>query len=209
VLPEAYSAGPTVHLGTIFEVDIRALRAASDPTNAHDLEGNVNGGVAVAVYAPPKALEPRLPMQDVYEIRIYDSRRNRRLVAVIEIVSPSNKDCPQTRASNVAKIADLLKQGVCVSLIDVVTTSYFNLYAELLEFLEIADPALGNEPPPISAATVRLRLDGNRRLLDSWYHPLALGRSLPTIPIWLTETRAIPLDLESSYEETCRTLRIR
>jgi hypothetical protein len=45
-------------------------------------------------------------------------------------------------------------------------------------------------------------------LLDNWYHPLAVGESLPTLPIWLRETFAVSLDLESSYEETCRTLRI-
>ena len=40
-------------------------------------------------------------------------------------------------------------------------------------------------------------------------HPLANGQRLTTLPIWLKETRAISLELESSYEETCRTLRIR
>jgi hypothetical protein len=48
-----------------------------------------------------------------------------------------------------------------------------------------------------------------RRMMDNWYHPLAIGQPLPTLPIWLTETWAISLDLETSYEETCRTLRIR
>jgi hypothetical protein len=31
---------------------------------------------------------------------------------------------------------------------------------------------------------------------------------LPTLPLWLTEDFAIPLDLEASYEQTCRDLRI-
>jgi hypothetical protein len=54
-----------------------------------------------------------------------------------------------------------------------------------------------------------MRSAGERRLMDSWYHSLALGEPLPTLPIWLTESAAISLDLETSYEETCRTLRIR
>jgi hypothetical protein len=29
------------------------------------------------------------------------------------------------------------------------------------------------------------------------------------LPIWLDEDRAVALDLEASYEETCRALRIR
>ena len=148
-------------------------------------------------------------MQDVYEVRIYDSRRHWRLVAAIEIVSPSNKDRPETRTTFVSKVVSLLKQGICVSIVDVVTTYAFNLYAELLSFVDTTDPALGDEPGPIYAMTARMRPPGEHRLMDSWYHPLSLGEPLPKLPIWLTQLSAISLDLETSYEETCRTLRIR
>ena len=96
-----------------------------------------------------------------------------------------------------------------MSIVDVVSTSDVNLYAELLNFLESTDPALGDEPPPMYAATLRMRHVDRRRMMDNWYHPLAIGQPLPTLPIWLKETWAISLDLESSYEATCRTLRIR
>ena len=158
---------------------------------------------------PTLTLEPQLPNQDVYEVRIYDSRRHRQLVAAIEIVSPSNKDRPENRATFVSKVSTLLKNGICVSIVDVVSTFDFNLYAELMDFLHCVDPALGAEPPPMYAATLRMRYDDRRRMMDNWYHPLAIGQSLPTLPIWLKETWAISLDLETSYEETCRTLRIR
>ncbi len=154
-------------------------------------------------------LEPQWPNQDVYEVRIYDSRRNRHLVAAIEIVSPSNKDRPENRATFVAKAATLLKNNICVSIVDVVSTYDFNLYAQLMNFLRGVDPALGSEPPPMYAATLRMRYEDRRRMMDNWYHPLAIGQPLPTLPIWLKETWAISLDLESSYEATCRTLRIR
>ena len=145
----------------------------------------------------------------MYEVRIYDSRRNRRLVAAIELVSPSNKDRPETRGTFVSKAAALLKHDVCVSIVDVVSTSDFNLYAELLNFLESTDPALGDNPPPMYAVTVRMRYEGRRRMMDTWYNPLAIGQPLPTLPICLMETKAISLVLEASYEEACRTLRIR
>ena len=202
VLPEPYFAAPGVHLGTLYRRPV---------AESNDFEV-ANGGVAVATYAPPKptlTLEPRLPNQDVYEVRIYDSRRNRCLVAAIEILSPSNKDRPANRATFIAKAATLLKNNICVSIVDVVTTYDYNLYAELMNFLECVDPALGSEPPPIYAATLCLRHEDDRRMMDSWYHPLAMSEALPTLPIWLTETWAISLDLESSYEKTCRTLRIR
>lgn len=209
VLPEPYFAAPGVHLGTLYEVDIGTYREAALEEVGEEIGA---GGVAVATYAPPKptlTLEPQLPQQDVYEVRIYDSRRNRRLVAAIEIVSPSNKDRPETRISFVSKVATLLKHGICVSIVDVVSTSNFNLYGELLNYVQSSDPDLGDEPPAMYAVTVRMRFDGAHRLMDNWYHPLLLGQPLPTLPVWLKETWAISLDLESSYEETCRTLRIR
>ena len=208
VLPEPYFAAPGVHLGTLYEVDIGTYRRPMAEAIDFDV---AKGAVAVATYAPPKptlTLEPQLPNQDVYEVRIYDSRRHRHLVAAIEIVSPSNKDRPENRATFVAKVATLLKNDICVSIVDVVSTYGANLYAEVMSFLRGVDPALGSDPPPMYAATLRMRYEDRRRMMDNWYHTLAIGQPLPTLPIWLKESWAISLDLELSYEETCRTLRI-
>lgn len=208
VLPEPYFAAPGVHLGTLCEIDVGTYDTDCPQSNG---AGGGHGGLATG-YAPPKpslTVEPRLPKQDLYEVRIYESRRNRRLVAAIEIVSPSNKDRPETRGTFLSKAATLLEHGICVSFVDVVTSSNFNLYADLLSFLECEDPSLDDQPTAIYAATARLRHDGRRRLMDNWYHPLAIAQTLPTLPIWLSESLAISLDLEVSYEETCRTLRIR
>jgi hypothetical protein len=209
VLPELYFAGPGVYLGSLYEVDIATYRDTHLGLNGLDGSG---GGVAVATYAPPKptlTFEPRLPDQDIYEVRIYTNRRNRSLVAAIEIISPSNKGRPESRGAFVSKVTNLLRNNVCVSIVDVVSTSNFNLYSKLLNFIEGKDPALGDEPPPIYTATLRTRQENNRLMIDSWYHPLSLSQPLPTLPICLSENLAISLDLESSYEETCRTLRIR
>jgi hypothetical protein len=56
--------------------------------------------------------------------------------------------------------------------------------------------------------TCRWARTGDAWLLETWAHPLALGRPLPTLPLWLAENLAVPLELELSYEETCRILRI-
>jgi len=209
VLPEPYFAAPGVHLGSLYEVDVGTY-GDRDPGGADFDTGE--GGLALATHAPPKptlSLEPELRHQDVYEVRIYESRRNRRVVAAIEIVSPSNKDRPEHRDAFVSKVAHLLKNDICVSIIDVVSTSYFNLYAESIDACNGVDPALEGEPTPVSAVTVRFRHENRKRMMDNWYYPLAIGRALPTLPIWLTETFAVSLDLEACYEETCRTLRIR
>lgn len=208
VLPAPYFAAPNVHLGTLYEIDVGTHR---DPIRESNGLYGGEVGATVANYAPPKptlTLESRLRNQDVYEVRIYDSRRNRRLVAAIEIMSPSNKDRPETRGAFVSKVVNLLKNDICVSIVDVVSTSDFNLCAELMKFLESADPTLGDEPPPMYATTLRMRYEDRRRMMDNWYHPLSIGQPLPTLPVWLKKDLPISLDLESSCEETCRALRI-
>jgi Protein of unknown function (DUF4058) len=209
ILPERYFAMPGVYLGSLFEVDIGTFEDADTEPSAAN---SADSGLAVATYAPPKptvTFEAQLPSQDVYEVRIYHGQRKRKLVAAIEIVSPSNKDRPDRRSDFVTKVAGLLKNGICVSIVDIVSTMDFNLYADLLTGVHGFDPTLGEEPAPMYAVTLRARYEARKKLLDTWYHPLAIGQSLPTLPIWLNEKLPISLDLESSYEETCRTLRIR
>jgi hypothetical protein len=129
-------------------------------------------------------------------------------VAAIEIISPANKDRPESRGQFVAKCAALLRQRVSVVLVDVVTVREFNLYAELLEWVGERDPALGDDPPPTYAAACRWLPRGASRWLEAWTRPLTVGQPLPVLPLWLTDDLAVPLDLEASYEQTCRDLRL-
>ena len=210
ILPEGYVAAPGVHLGTAFEIDVSTYQR--DEPAREEGPHDAGGGVAVAAWAPPKptlTLETELPDQDEYEVRVYDARHGRRLVAAIEIVSPSNKDRPESRRAFVAKVAALLQRDVCVSIVDLVTIRRSNLHADLLEFIGRSDPMLGAEPPGLYAVTARGRKRVRKRpLLDTWFYPMALGQPLPTLPIWLDLDLGVFLDLEASYEETCRLLRI-
>lgn len=143
---------------------------------------------------------------DEYAVEVYDHQT---LVATIEIVSPGNKDRAEARTAFASKVAALLRRGVCVSIVDVVTERHFNLYAAALEILGLTDPTLANPAPSIYAATIRKRSGRTRNTaVDSWFYPLVLGQNLATIPLWLDETMCRTVDLEASYEETCRTLRI-
>ncbi len=211
LLPDDFVAAPGVYLGTAFEIDVSVLE--QDEPAATRMPG-VGGGLAVAVatQAPP---EPTLTLEaewldlDEYEVRVYDDRYGRRLVAAIELISPSNKDRPESRRTFIGKVAALLQREVCVSVVDVVTIRDFNLYEGFLEFIGGNDPALGREPPGLYAVTMRGRKrPRGRSLLESWFYPMHIGQPLPTLPIWLDVHLKIDLDLESSYEETCRFLRI-
>ncbi|WP_250847207.1 DUF4058 family protein [Aquisphaera insulae] len=168
--------------------------------------------MAIAPWAPPGptlTLEADLVDPDEYEVRIYDARHERRLVAAIEIISPSNKDRPESRRAFVAKIDALLRRGICVTLVDGVTIRQFNLYADLLVWLGEGDPMLGEPPPAICSVTVRIRRPADRpSLVEAWFAPMESGRPLPKLPIWLDEAQGVSLDLEASYEEACRLLHI-
>jgi hypothetical protein len=108
----------------------------------------------------------------------------------------------------VARCAALLQQHVSVAIVDLVTTRPFNLYADLLDLIGQADPSLMPETPPLYAAACRWRHGADSWHLETWAHALAIGQALPTLPLWLADTLAVPLELEASYEETCRILRI-
>jgi hypothetical protein len=159
--------------------------------------------------SPTLTVEADLSEQDQYEVRIYDTNRGRQLVAAIEIVSPSNKDRRDSRELFVGKVASLLQQGVCVSLVDLVSIRQANLYADLLRLLGRADPALATTTPNLYAVTLRSRKPPkHKQLLDAWFYPMLVGQPLPTLPIWLTSELRVMLPLETSYEETCRILGI-
>src|SRR5438067_731191 len=95
-LPREYTAAPKIHLGGAVEIDIGTY-------DRHDASGPAgpasgNGGTTVATWAaaePTLRVETDLPDVDEYEVRVYDLARGRRLVAAVELVSPSNKDRPE------------------------------------------------------------------------------------------------------------------
>src|ERR1019366_3812455 len=135
-----------------------------------------------------------------------------RLVAAIELVSPANKDRPEHRRAFAAKCAALLQNQVSVTIVDLVTIREFNLYEELLDLIGQTDPALGAAPPLMYAVACRATKPGAEPSdpwqLDTWLRPLQLGMALPTLPLWLADNLSLALDLEESYEETCKALRI-
>ena len=211
-MPEEFTAVPTVHLGGSVEIDIGAFEDVEPRLGRHrDWHSKGDGGIATATWTrskPTLSVETDRPDADEYEVRIYDSKRRSKLVAAIEIVSPSNKDRPETRRAFVDKCAALLRQDVSVAIVDVVTAHDFNLYADLLERLGTADPTVANPPSNIYAMACRGYTPHKRWVFQVWHHPLALGQPLPTLPRWLRDEVVVSLDLETTYEQTCRVFRI-
>jgi len=199
LLPPEYQAGPNIHLGR-FEVDVAVLDERDQSA-----WGETSGGGGTALYT---SAEPTLTLDvdpldgDEYEVKVY---RNYDLVAVVELISPSNKDHPESRDLFATKCAAFLKDGVCVTIVDVVTSYRANLFAGLLEELGWPEQTADDG---IYVATLRGRRIGNIRRVNTWYYPLVVGAKLPTLPLWIGDAVAVPLELEASYEDACRGVRI-
>jgi len=202
-LSPGYVAVPKIHLGTFIET----------PEFPEESSGSDHsGGIATATWTVPKPAvdvigEP--PDQDEYEVRVYDIERNRRLVAAVEIISPSNKDRLDSRRLFAGKCATLLYEGVSVAIVDLVTIRHANLYSELLEFVGQTDPSFGADTPTTYAAVCRWTQKKKPRRFQSWTNSMRIGDALPTLPLWLTDDLAVPLELESPYEQACALVNIR
>ena len=208
-LPDGYLAEPRVRLGAEYEIDIGAMEYEPGP---FEPTGSVGGGglatKAYPVAKPDVTVATELPEQYEYEVRIYDVTEERTLVAAIEFVSPANKDRPEHRNIFVAKCAALLRAGIAVTIVDLVTVRRFNLLQELVLFLGL--PKLSDRLPtePIYAASLRWLRVKKQAQLQFWTESVAVGKTLPTLPLWLNETLAVPVDFEASYEAACYDVRI-
>jgi hypothetical protein len=206
-LPRRYLVLPRVHSGVGAEIDVATFH---DEAGGPRTGGNGNtGDVATAVWAPPRptlTVPTDLPAQDVTEVRVYDEKSGRRLVAAVEIISPANKDRPEHRRAFVSKCVGLLQELVSVVVVDVVTTRGANLYAELLEAVGQSDPILGHESSSPYVAACRTTKPEKKWLLETWAYPLAVGQALPAVPLWVADDHSVPLELEESYEESCALL---
>ena len=203
-LPPQYRCGLKVHVGPLVEVDVATFER-DIATEPHD-DAGTGIGRSWESESPTLLLETDELAPAEYEVRVYDSSHARRLVAVVELVSPGNKDRPQSRKAFVDKCHALLQQDVCVVIVDIVTNYTSTLYAELAARLGAQPPAIADST--IYAVTCRTRPGRRGVRVETWERELSVGSPLPTLPLYLSESFKVPLELEVTYKDTCRGLRI-
>ena len=198
-LPTGYYAIPHIHIGPDLQVDVAALE---DEQHVAASNGDSeDGGVATAVWAspaPPLILKTDLADLDVAEIKVLE-RKGFRLAAAVELISPANKDSPESRTAFVSKIASYLQQHVGVVIIDVITERPQNLHNALLDLLDLAEDEKALLTSDLYAAAYRAVGKRKRARLEVWPIVLGIGSPLPVLPLWIDVDQAIPLDLETTY----------
>ena len=158
------------------------------PADAATMEPDAEG-VAVLALDPLRAIHIDLHGQ---------------LIAAVELVSPRNKDRPDSRERYTSRYFGYIHNSVNLLLIDVLPRPAGFSFADAIA------ANLGIEQPPCPvpfAASYRVGEPvPEGTLIARWLRPLAVGTPLPTIPLALTVHLAVPVDLEHTYREAARRL---
>ncbi|MBY0526289.1 MAG: hypothetical protein K2R98_23045 [Gemmataceae bacterium] len=202
-LPPGYYAVPFFDRDGPIEIDLAAVERPGEPA----IPGGSDFPQPWVPPEPELAVAVEWPDLDDAGVEVLSDEGDPWLAAAVELVSPRNKDRPQSRAAFTAKCAGYLRCGCGLVVVDVVTVRRADLRSELLGML-------GGEPGPAGPAAlsaVSYRPVGGAaggRLL-AWTESLRDGSPLPAVPLWLGGGKVVRLDLGASYEAACLDLGIR
>jgi hypothetical protein len=161
--------------------------------------GPAPGGVAVELQPPKTRFVSRT------ESAGYARKANRitvrhpdgDVVAVIEIVSPGNKDSRHAVRAFAAKAVQLLQAGVHLLIVDLFPPSRRNPQG----IHKVIWDRLIEEPfalPPDKPLTLVSYAVGTETV--AYIEPVAVGDALPDMPVFLTAGWYVPCPLEATYQ---------
>lgn len=138
---------------------------------------------------------------------IYSGRANRivvkhhlgRIVAVIEILSPGNKDSRAALRDFVEKTIDFLRKGIHVLVVDLFPPTPrdpFGIHKAIWDEIEEEDFAFPEGKDRILASYET----GGERV--AYVEPVAVGDTLPDMPLFLTNALHVMVPLGPSYQAT-------
>jgi hypothetical protein len=109
VLPEDYFAAPNIQFGARVEIDLGTFEESGHATAASQ------SAVTITYAAPPSTVTIPALFPDTVEVAIFNQEAGPQLVAAVELISPGNKDRPESRRGFAAKMTAYLQQGISVS----------------------------------------------------------------------------------------------
>jgi hypothetical protein len=115
--------------------------------------------------------------------------RHQRAVAVVELISPQNKDDPHAREQSAVRYQNHLHDGVHLLLVDVhPNPSEFGFGQLILPPAPVAPSVLSYRAPPQGGYD-----------FSPWQHGLSIGEPLPRVPLALDLEESVTVDLEATY----------
>lgn len=206
LLPEGYFAEEHTHLGARVEIDV----ATFDESTAMQSAPRNGGPLTVPARAwtppaPPVVFPGAFP--DTFEVLVFQDEGGASLVAAVELVSPSNKDRDGHRRAFAIKCASYLSQGVGLIVVDIVTSRQAILHNEMIRLLGHETAALP-ETVELYAVAYRPVVRDGAEQIEAWPATLAVGQTLPTLPLALNAELGLPLDLEATYAAACQRRRL-
>lgn len=207
VLADEYFADLQVHIGSQVEVDVATLEESGGPGMQR---GGESGATAtIAAWAPPAAtLVMPVVFPDEIEIQVFSTSAGPTLVAAIELVSPGNKDRPETRRAFAAKCVAYLTRGIGLVVVDIVTNRLANLHNEIVGLLGQGEQFLLSPDQTTYAVAYRAARHADGDQIEVWPAMLAVGEPLPILPLALLNANSVPVDFEETYSQACERSRM-
>jgi hypothetical protein len=204
-MPPRFFALETRKFGNEIEIDIGTFDR--DPLSPAGSNGPATATLAAPAWtAPAPTLTMDAVFPDILEVKVFLREGRSRLVAAIELVSPSNKDRPASREAFVAKCTAYLAEGVSLVILDATTERRAQLHRELLRVFERTDPE--RDEFTMFAGAYRPVLRNEKPEIDVWVARVEVGEPLPILPLRLTGDLMVPVDFETSYMNVCRDRRM-
>lgn len=151
-----------------------------------------------AAAAGPREPDAEVPVFELEPDTTVLVERAGRVVAVVELISPANKDRPAFREDSTTRYAGYLRAGVHLLLVDVHPRPAGFSYARSIPAALGADLPGGGAPGAVAYRVGPAAAQGGR-YLAVWNGPFAVGEPLPQMPVPLTGDAAVWLDLEATY----------
>lgn len=186
LLPEGFRAHSERH-GSVYIPDVITLRS--------DFAAAPAATVAVPVAERRQHAARRT---DVWtQRRVVVRAAGKQVVAIVELVSRSIKSSKARATAISMKVADLLLSGVHVAVADPFPPSKSNPNG----LHPLVWKVLGRKAPPPPPEGRPYTFVGYRAddAATAYLNYIAIGQSLPVVPLFLTEDRFVTLPLEETY----------
>lgn len=200
LLPPGYYAQAEQHAGRVL-ADVLTLQA-----DVPEPEGPVEGGPVAVAEAPPRVgrkvmASPNAAYRATRRTLAVRHVSGHRVVALVEILSPANKDRPSSVGDFVAKVHAALHHGCHLLVVDLYPPGPHDpqgIHAAIWESFDPEDYVLPEDRPLTLAAYVAGPLP------EAYLEHVAVGDTLSEMPLFLRPDAYVNVPLEAAYQTAYR-----